>query len=612
MLIILPMFAFFLILLFSSLSVHDFRKSWIIASLGIFTTVALTTEFLSKLGQITPFAITSFWTLLTGVLMLLVGSKFSKIELGRILSGKEAKSWWILKVILLVFLINLLVLGLNSSPNNWDSMTYHLGRIMHWIQNQNLEFYPTNIMRQLNFPPFAEILMMHVYLLTGNDRMMNVIQWFSFVSIVLTISLIYDELESGKNKGRFITAVLAATIPMAILQASGTQNDILTSYLVTIAVWRFLKLAKRNSFGNLLVFALSVSLALYTKTTSYIYLAPLLAGTAFLYLKKPDIMKILLHATVFLTVIIAVNGSHYARNYSLWRNPFGVDNNDIHLNSRLDVKYMFSNTIRNVLMQFQSPNKYLNDGVYSVVKTLHSYLDISPDDKNDTFTGEEFDLSEKPYVYHPDYAPNPLHMGVIVITSIVFLVFGGKRRKQILYFGYGLSTLLLFSLLLKWQPWNSRLLLPFFFIFCPLAATVLQDLPGKVVTAILVAVIVIAVPYIFNNEIRPLIGTNSVFKTERYVQYFNGRKDILISYVSSARAIKQSGCKEIGLNLNPDDYEYPIWVLLRNEGVTIRHYGVSNFSRVYYKNPKFTNFEPCAVINPIDRDGTVAVDIYKK
>ena len=33
------------------------------------------------------------------------------------------------------------VTGCLYPPNTWDSLTYHLPRIEHWIQNKNLGFY---------------------------------------------------------------------------------------------------------------------------------------------------------------------------------------------------------------------------------------------------------------------------------------------------------------------------------------------------------------------------------------------------------------------------------------------------------------------------------------
>ena len=77
-------------------------------------------------------------------------------------------------------LIITLTTALVASPNNWDSMTYHLSRVMHWIQNENVNFYPTQIDRQLTQPPFAEYFILHLQLLNGSDRFANIVQWCFF------------------------------------------------------------------------------------------------------------------------------------------------------------------------------------------------------------------------------------------------------------------------------------------------------------------------------------------------------------------------------------------------------------------------------------------------
>ena len=61
------------------------------------------------------------------------------------------------------------IIALSFPPNNFDSMTYHMARIMHWMQHQNIEYFATHIERQNWAGPFAEYIIIHRYILTKSD-----------------------------------------------------------------------------------------------------------------------------------------------------------------------------------------------------------------------------------------------------------------------------------------------------------------------------------------------------------------------------------------------------------------------------------------------------------
>ncbi len=121
-----------------------------------------------------------------------------------------------------------LIIALKSPPNNFDSMTYHMARISHWIQNQNIQYYPTAIPRQNYSMPLAEYGILHLQILSQGDHYANLVQWVSFIISIITSTLIAKELKVSP-RGQWITGVLTAALPMAILQSSSTQNDLVVS-----------------------------------------------------------------------------------------------------------------------------------------------------------------------------------------------------------------------------------------------------------------------------------------------------------------------------------------------------------------------------------------------
>ena len=146
--------------------------------------IALAMEALSLARAITFAGLVIGWAIAAAVLALAVfrrrpaGATPRLVRLRRLAAGLILEEWILAGVILLIGSVTLL-LALVCPPNNWDSQTYHLPRIEHWIQNGSLEFYRTHIERQLDLPGFAEVLLLPLRLLSGGDRLLNLLQWLA-------------------------------------------------------------------------------------------------------------------------------------------------------------------------------------------------------------------------------------------------------------------------------------------------------------------------------------------------------------------------------------------------------------------------------------------------
>src|SRR5947207_2127480 len=121
-----------------------------------------------------------------------------------------------------------LVVALVSPPNNYDSQTYHLPKIEHWVVQRDVDFFPTRIHRQVTIAPGAEYLLLHLRLLTGGDGLYNLLQWCAGVGCVLAASRIAKQL-GGDRRAQLITALVAGTTPILALEASSTQTDLVVA-----------------------------------------------------------------------------------------------------------------------------------------------------------------------------------------------------------------------------------------------------------------------------------------------------------------------------------------------------------------------------------------------
>jgi hypothetical protein len=243
-----------------------------------------------------------------------------------------------------------------------------------------------------------------------------------------------------------------------------------------------------------------------------------------------------------------------------------------------------------------TPFERLNVLTEKAIYKLHSLLNLNINDPRTTWPTTRF---EKPGLsFHEDFAGNPLHLACIVLSVVVFLSSRLLRGRPCL-FCYCMAVtagFLLFSFLLKWQPWNARLHLPLFVLWSPFIAAVLSR-SQRIASCLAIGLLISAYPWIVHNKSRPLMGSWNIFNTSRVDLYFSNRSTLRDPYIEATDFIRSQKCSQVGLLL--DDWEYPLWVLLRgnnNIGVRLTHVGVANNSVAKRESGSIDPLSVCAIV----------------
>ncbi len=471
-------------------------------------------------------------------------------------------------------------IGINAifaAPNNWDSMTYHLPRVLHWVQNQSVEHYPTHILRQLYQPPGAEFLILHLQILTGGDHFANCIQWFSLLGSAIVLSLIAIELGVGRV-GQVLTGLLTVTIPMAILQGSSTQNDLVVGFWLACFAYFSVRLLKAleptpQRWMDVLGAALSLAFALLTKGSAYLFVIPwALFFVLWGAFKKRKMF--LGNVAVIVLVCLIVNAGFYVRNIRLFGAPLSTGTEN-YVNKGNVLGNTALNVIRNASLHLATPIPAVNQFVRRGILALQSSMSDSNDNSWSDFDILMPSTSE-------DVAGNPLHFLLILFAFTVVLFSQRFSSLPRVYVGIIIAGFIIFCSLLKWQLFHSRLHLPLFLLSVPILALALERIRSRWVVGLISTVLVLAVMWpLFCNERHPLIGKKNVFNMSRLEQYFSYRKFMALPYVLAVKYATSRPDSNIGLLLGPDDWEYPLWVLLKRENphVRVRHSGVENVSK---------------------------------
>jgi hypothetical protein len=213
------------------------------------------------------------------------------------------------------------VLALTLPPNTWDALTYHLARVAAWFQHGGIYWIPDAPTDRLNeFQPGAEELVLALVAVARDPWPYALPQLLAGCALVLSVGVASRALGFSRPASVF-AMLLAATVPMVVMQATTAQNDLIAAALIGCASALILHGGNRSLF----IAGIAVAVALGVKLTAILAL-PVLGLLALTYGWRG--LRTFGLATVVPAMTIGAGG--------IWRNLYNTSHLLGHGSGRVD------------------------------------------------------------------------------------------------------------------------------------------------------------------------------------------------------------------------------------------------------------------------------------
>ncbi|MGD8603967.1 MAG: hypothetical protein PVF49_05260 [Anaerolineales bacterium] len=633
---ILPLAVFVIVLLLIFLWILSERRSLgvrgslLVALISVNAFMVLSMELLSLFDALRPFAMLGVW-LLSAMGVGLAGYRSKRLQRGWELFKVSLQG---LKLTDRIFLIllgagsgALLLIVLASPPNNYDSLTYHMARVVHWAQNGSFDHYVAANEHQLYMPPLAEMAMLNLRLLWGNDQLAGLVQWTSMIGSLAAVSWIVKRMDFPMIY-QWVAAAVAFSIPMGILQSTSTQNDYAVSFsvLCLAAIVTYSKTNQERDRIEIIFLGAATGLGLLTKGTFVVYAAPFLVWYFLPFPNKAEILRWIGGGLVLVGMVLLLNGGHWTRNLSTYGGILGSSENL----SRY-IRFVDSDTAEGAdsdLGEVESIDSTPTEGTGLVGlllewrQKLASMLVWHMITPIDGITERWIDfVQSNPHWFPPQYieniewaawnhedtAGNPLHLFLVPISLIVLLI-RRKKLEQGIAWPYALASLVTFPLLalvIANSPylWSVRFQLPFFLLWAPMIGVAggASFSNRGLVRFIPFVFLITSLPWLLLNNSRPLIGMppwptriDSVLTASDLEVITAFDPNALDQYSALRARLSSQACSMVGLQIDSTDPEYLYWWLLDAPQNGTRVELVNPYQHLErYLDP---DFQPCLIL----------------
>ena len=505
---------------------------------------------------------------------------------------------------LAVIAVTNLLLVLFTVPNEWDSMTGHLNRVMQYVQRGTMQHFGGTNWNMDTYPKSICTLQIYTFLMTG--RFENGFKFIHHLSYWISITAVFGIVQrigqitrgSASLSASFFCALTYALLPDFLVQAITTETDIVLTAYLSVLLYVLFTYKQTVSTGH--------------ADVRYLWLAGMAFGISFGHkitfaLLLPSVFVVMIY-TVFRSESVAVSFARtwrlgaailvgvclwtlptgYLKNIEVFGHPIGPPTalkhqsveragslrNLLEQGSRNVIRYGYEHInlegIRNL-----EPGAAVNHTMRKPLVMLEDKLQMRLDEET-SFSIQPFAFERK-FVF---YNANPYWgiLGFGLIFPLLLLVLTGIVRSTA-HFYLGLALALHFAALsysAPYDPFKGRYFMEtglFGILFLSLlflhprttvdgsgrhfwkSYVVLVTALGCVSAVLCVYLNIRALPFGWtapDGKTYP-----SAFASDRIRQMAVGRPDIYIPYKRFDELVPDSATVALG-TIN-DDYEYPLY-----------------------------------------------------
>jgi hypothetical protein len=424
---------------------------------------------------------------------------------------------------------------------------------------------------------------------------------------------------------------------MLILQASSTQYELVLGFFILCFIYFIDEFTNHPSLLNSFLAGASLGLAIYTKPIAFVYVIPFIFIFILSVVRKVDfnnLKKSLIFWFVRILPIpiafLVICSPYFYRNYEYFGNILG---NPVGL---VTIEFSFPKLITNIFwnlgehLQFIYPiNSEISVLINAIVSNLDSIFFVKPN---------TFGIFTIPVLnFNEDNTGNTIHLILILVTLLIILIFTFRKKIKNAFmteYVFGIVfSFVLYCLFFNYNEYNIRYQLTLFVLSAPLVGYILSRcLNKKISYLIIIILLIMSMPWLILNETKPIISykslepsypaiskiigknvseiinrnppelSRSIFERDRNSQYFNSNRNAREPFIVLSKNISEQKYEKIGLDIihgAPYDYEYPLWMLLKDNSGTfprIEHVNVVNPSR-NSKDNSLKDFKPDVIFS---------------